>query len=745
MSASLELFDGLNASALAWTKAHLSASPAGTVDVFALYAHLSEQAAVVRHEVAGAADLSDRDVSGAVANLTTFYGKWVRRRGVDNTGLFLAVSEPARAWTQARLARRPAGAVLQGRDRADLWDWLRERIAQACLSLGLDPAAARADKVLVRVNKFCLKMRRASRKAALKPVASRLNSRAERQADLAGYVQMALRGDMPGQRGVPATTVDKAHRAMPRSTKTGPDGQPKRAFSRTAVARALARIQGQPRREAAIAALRPTVRDLVWSIDHDLPASTVSVVTLAGLAGRLWPEQASQAGRCVHSRRVRDALAEIPDGLGLHIEVVGDRVLVGRGRRLSAGKRDALLARTPRGLPIGLIPSRMRVWGTATGELVQAALHVVSGPAHEDDVDTVARALGHPNGVPAMRELAAGGRTDPRWFPLARMRPARRRGDAAWRHDVWRWAEYVVTGSESITADRWDETNQSAALSILHLLNAAAGETPADSVPGVLAHLAANVPSLSLANAGAPASILPDDGEAWRDFTGLRRLLDGATLDTWRALVMGTVIRPGRRPATAPALLQRPIPPMPAPPPTPEPIRFSAPARAERRFLTQAAATAIYASRFNGLGAEAARLLTAFYGTAPQTEWTPQVDAAGTPVHDRHGEPMLEQRSVPRTLADAEAGMEVLRAFLRSWQSDYPRLHALDQETGGAIRWAVKVAGLALARREAMSVPFAVYVMERVTDAAASQSVMEALVADVLTMQRRFMPDPATA
>lgn len=748
MSASLELFETLNGRALSWTRSHLAASSSGKVDKLGLYEHLLAQAAIIRCDVAGAADLTDVDVAGAVSNLTRFYGRFTRRHGVDNTGLFLAVAEPARAWTQERLARRSAGAVLEGKDRAVLWDWLQAKVATACADLGLDPVAVRAEAVVKRVNRFCLAMRRASRKAAAKPVTPRLNSRASRQADLAVHVEDALQGLMPGQRG-PAVTVDEVHRAMPASNRIGPDGKRLRSYSRTAVARKLADLRGQPRREAAIAALRPTVRDLVWSLDHDLPASTVSVVTLAVLAARLWPEQASKAGRCVHARRVRDALVEVPAGLGLHFEIVGDTVIVGRGRRIPADRRDAFLARTPRALPVGLIPSRMGVWGTKTGELVQAALQVVSGPAHEDDVDTVARGLGHPNGVPAMRELAAGGKTDPRWFPLASMRPARRRGDPAWRHDVWRWAEYVVEGSESITADRWGTTDQEAALSILNLINAAT-ESAQGPVEGALAHLAATVPALALASAAAPAFMLPDDGEAWSDFAGIQRLLAGATLDTWKALVMGTVIRPGRRPATAPALPQRPIPPMPAPPLTPEPIKFSKPATMERMPLTPEAAMAIHAAKYNGLGAEAAALLTAFYGLETGgTELVPVIATIGLTKGKQcigsDGKPVFEQRSIPRRVTDVEAATEALRGFLRSWRTSSPRLHALDQETGGAIRWAIKVAGIALARGEPMSVPFATYAIERATDATVSHTAMETLVADILTMQRRFMPEPATA
>ncbi len=716
MSASLELFETLNARALSWTRLHVATSANGTVDKLRLYEHLTVEAAVIRCDVDGAADLTDVDVNGAVTNLVRFYGRFTRRHGVDNTALFNSVSEAARAWTQDRLARRSAGAVLEGKDRADLWDWLQARVAQACADLGLDPVAVRAEAVVKRVNRFCLAMRRASRKAAATSATSvtpRLNSRASRQADLAGLVEDALQGLMPGQKG-PAVTVDEVHRAMPASTRVGPDGRRLRSYSRTAVARKLADLRGQPRREAAIAALRPTVRDLVWSLDHDLPASTVSVVTLAGLAGRLWPEQASKAGKCVHARRVRDALDEIPAGLGLHVEVVGDVVIVGRGRRIPVDRRDALLARAPRALPLGLIPSRMGMWGTAMGELVQAALQVVSGPAHEDDVDTVARGLGHPNGCPAMRALAAGGKTDPKWFPLASMRPPWRRGDPSWRHDVWRWAEYVVTGSESITADRWQAPDQEAALSILNLI-AAAAESPQGPVEGTLAHLAATVPDLALASTGAPPCMLTDDGEAWHDFEGCRRLLAGATLQTWRALVMGTVIRPGRRPATAPALPQRPDP-------------------ADAGAAARARADPVLAARHDG-------------AQAPH--------AGGSNCHPRRQVQRLVHRGY-----DAAKGVLRRRArqghrrrgldgspsgFLRTWKETAPRLHGLDQETGGAIRWVIKFAGVSLARGEPMSVPFATYCMERVTDAVSSASVMETLVADLLSKQRVFLPEPATA
>ena len=426
MSASTEIFDLLNSRALAWTREHLAGASTGKVDRKALERFLGEQAALLRPDVAGSSDLTDGTVRLTVDSVARFYAKWTPR-GIDNTALFETVAASGRTWTRDRLAHRRTRSELKPGDYADLDGFVRPTSARACVALGLDPVAARAEKVILRVKRFCCKMRRGKR--SQKVVMVRPASRAEKQRDLDETVEMALHGLLEGQTA-PARTVDQVM-ALMKGRKRNAAGALVPAFSRTAVARAVARLRGKPRREAAIAALRPVVRDLIAVIDLDLPASTVSIVSIESLAARLWSPQASQAGRCVHKRRLLDALAEISPSLGIHICVEGENVLVGRGRRIPAAGPvlDKVLKRTPRALPPGLMPARMGVWGTKTGEVVQAALRVVTSPAHEDDVDVVARALGHPNGCPAMRELAAGGKSDPKWYPTARERPARRRPD----------------------------------------------------------------------------------------------------------------------------------------------------------------------------------------------------------------------------------------------------------------------------------------------------------------------------
>lgn len=57
VSASTEIFELLNVRALAWTRMHLASTSQGTVNRERLAAFLGKQAALLRSEVAGSADL----------------------------------------------------------------------------------------------------------------------------------------------------------------------------------------------------------------------------------------------------------------------------------------------------------------------------------------------------------------------------------------------------------------------------------------------------------------------------------------------------------------------------------------------------------------------------------------------------------------------------------------------------------------------------------------------------------------
>lgn len=670
---------------------HLASTSQGAVNRERLAAFLGEQAALLRFEVAGSTDLTDGTVRGTVDSLARFYGRWTPRQGLDNTSLFLAVSGAARAWTKGRLAHRRTGAVLQGRDRVDLLDHIRATAAQVCVNLGLDPTASRAESVITRVNAFCLKMRRGRR--IQNAVTLRPASRAENQQDLDTDVSMALQGLLEGQTA-PARTVDEVMSLMKGQKRSAADHLVP-LYSRTAVARAVARLRGKPRREAAIAAMRPVVRDLISVIDTDLPASTVSLVSIESLAARLWPPQASKAGKCVHRRRLLDALAEISPALGIHVRVEGKNVLLGRGRRIPAAGPfiDKLRKRAPRILPPGLMPARMGVWGTKAGEVVQAALRVVVSPAHEDDVDVVARALGHPNGAPAMRELAAGGKSDSHWYPTARERPARRRPDPRVRYDVHAWAMRVFDGSECVLADNWSIPDRQAAHSILKVIDAGA----TDGIPGVLNHFTGQIPDLSLARDDA-SFLAQDDGEGWRDMQDIARLLDGADWSNWKSVVMDTANagRPGRRPARTPPLASRPIP---SAPPVPQP----GPGAARPSGVTIYEAAKPRPKRvpipLDVLRMMDCRVTKREVAKEWRKIWT---EFSDDPIH---------------YLRDVDAGMEALREALTVWSDLYPNLAKMDGLTEGSLRYALKATGILLKAHGGKAAFLASMIMSNVSSA----------------------------
>ncbi|MCG5249517.1 hypothetical protein [Methylorubrum extorquens] len=166
-------------------------------------------------------------------------------------------------------------------------------------------------------------------------------------------------------------------------------------MKRSAIRGALERLRGRPERQAIVDALSGTARDLVEAIETSgIPKNRLTVVATDALAAKLWPATTNAATRRKHRQRLRAAAAEITVApIDLHVAVLGETTLVGRGRRLPEGS-DAFAAELvrrgkTRQIPGGLLARRQGDWGTPEGQDAQALCRLATSHAGDEDLARV--------------------------------------------------------------------------------------------------------------------------------------------------------------------------------------------------------------------------------------------------------------------------------------------------------------------------------------------------------------------
>lgn len=173
-------------------------------------------------------------------------------------------------------------------------------------------------------------------------------------------------------------------------------------MKRSAIRGAVERMRGRPERQAHVDALSGTARDFVEALETSgIPKNRLTVVRTDALAAKLWPATTNPATRRKHRQRLRQAAAEITAApIDLHVVVLGEHTLVGRGRRLPDGP-DAFaaeLVRTGkvRPIPAGLIARRQGDWGTPEGQDAQVLCRVLASHAGDGDMRRVLEELALP-------------------------------------------------------------------------------------------------------------------------------------------------------------------------------------------------------------------------------------------------------------------------------------------------------------------------------------------------------------
>lgn len=173
-------------------------------------------------------------------------------------------------------------------------------------------------------------------------------------------------------------------------------------MKRSAIRGAVERMRGRPERQAHIDALSGTARDLVEALETSgIPKNRITVVRTDALAEKLWPATTNPATRRKHRQRIRAAAVEITAApIDLHVVVLGEHTLVGRGRRLP-DEPDAFAAELvrqgkTRQIPGGLIARRQGDWGTPEGQDAQVLCRVIASHAGDRDMQRVLEELALP-------------------------------------------------------------------------------------------------------------------------------------------------------------------------------------------------------------------------------------------------------------------------------------------------------------------------------------------------------------
>lgn len=403
MSASVEIFDTLAPQARAFTRGEHRRTGAAP-DAKMLYAFLA--GAVRRYrESGGVEDLTDAVVRDTTQSIAAHcLAMPVRGYSEANRRLFSHLAQRAKAWAQADRRERRAPV-----DRDRLRAYLQREVSAYVLVPGQAVPEADRDAVVEKLTTFFGRMGQ-GKPAPLRP-ASTAGARDLLDCDVhsrqAWEVEVAAReGRVPRRLSIDALTDALAVQIVrgPNGTHVARDT----GVTRSAVRGAVERMRGHPRRAALIDRLPPTARDLVGVLEGELPQKRVSVVTVAALASKLWAPAQTPAARRQHVRRLRVAGAAIEAaGIGLRIVVVGDHVVIGRGRVLPTRQdalatlvADAQVVRPRTGknrvhaLTSGLVPSRQGMWGTIEGEVAKSLARTVTSKASLDDVWVTLAAAG---------------------------------------------------------------------------------------------------------------------------------------------------------------------------------------------------------------------------------------------------------------------------------------------------------------------------------------------------------------
>lgn len=172
--------------------------------------------------------------------------------------------------------------------------------------------------------------------------------------------------------------------------------QNRQPSSRSAVGRAIRKNFGAPDRDARLSELPAPSRRIYHVLTALLPDKRISAVRDKDLAEKIWGEATCASTLRGHRKRLREAVDRLTSArINLNATVVGEVVIVGRGRKLPSdldGVAGKLKVRT---LDPGRVALRTGIWSSPQGEAAKAYLRLVAQQAGPADIELLERFQGN--------------------------------------------------------------------------------------------------------------------------------------------------------------------------------------------------------------------------------------------------------------------------------------------------------------------------------------------------------------
>lgn len=199
-----------------------------------------------------------------------------------------------------------------------------------------------------------------------------------------------------GKNGKLKRRISQTHRpsvgAIHRIVSERATGQKRLQPSRSAVAGAIRKAYGAPNRNARLSALPPPARKVYDILAASLPSKRISTVKALKLAEQIWGEAACASTKRGHRKRLREALDKLTDTkIDLNAAMIGEIVVVGRGRKLPIDLEEAAESIEPRTIDAGRVAFSSGIWSTPEGEAAKSYLRLLAGRGGVDDVERLER------------------------------------------------------------------------------------------------------------------------------------------------------------------------------------------------------------------------------------------------------------------------------------------------------------------------------------------------------------------
>ncbi|ARO57102.1 hypothetical protein ASF36_19005 [Methylobacterium sp. Leaf90] len=141
-----------------------------------------------------------------------------------------------------------------------------------------------------------------------------------------------------------------------------------------------------------MSALPAPARRVYDILAASLPNKRINTVRAFDLAEQIWGEAACASTKRSQRRRLREVLDVLTDArIDVNAAMIGEIVVVGRGRKLPIDVEGAAESIEPRNIDARRVAISSGIWSTPEGETAKSYLRLLAGRARADDVERLER------------------------------------------------------------------------------------------------------------------------------------------------------------------------------------------------------------------------------------------------------------------------------------------------------------------------------------------------------------------